>query len=31
VTDRALRDRMVIAGWTAEGNSVDKVVMCTPS
>jgi hypothetical protein len=30
VTDRALRDDMVRAGWIAEGFGADVVIMCTP-
>ncbi|HZQ61160.1 MAG TPA: hypothetical protein VFC24_07420 [Casimicrobiaceae bacterium] len=30
VTDRSLRDRMVGAGWLAEGFGPDAVAMCTP-
>lgn len=31
MTDRALRDQMVAAGWKAEGNGPDAVAMCAPS
>jgi hypothetical protein len=30
LTDRELRDRMVDAGWIAEGDGPDLVVMCAP-
>lgn len=30
VTDRAVRDTMVAAGWIAEGYGPDAVIMCTP-
>ncbi len=30
VTDRALRDAMVAAGWVAEGFGSDAVMLCTP-
>lgn len=29
-TDRAVRDQMVAAGWLAEGDGTDAVVMCAP-
>ena len=29
--DRALRDEMVAAGWVAEGDGFDRVVMCAPT
>lgn len=29
-TDRAVRDQMVAAGWLAEGDGPDRVVMCAP-
>lgn len=29
-TDRAVRDLMSAAGWIAEGDGVDRVVMCSP-
>ena len=31
MTDKALRDLMVTAGWTAEGDGPDLVVMCAPA
>lgn len=31
MTDRALRDQMVAAGWVAEGDGFDRVVMCAPT
>jgi hypothetical protein len=31
MTDRAVRDAMVAAGWIAEGDGPDSVVMCAPS
>lgn len=31
MTDRAVRDQMVAAGWLAEGDGPDLVVMCAPS
>lgn len=30
ITDRRLRDRMVEAGWVAEGYGPDSVMLCTP-
>jgi hypothetical protein len=30
MTDRAVRDAMVAAGWLAEGDGADLVVMCAP-
>jgi hypothetical protein len=29
-TDRAVRDAMMGAGWLAEGDGADLVVMCAP-
>jgi hypothetical protein len=29
-TDRATRERMVAAGWIAEGDGPDAVAMCAP-
>jgi hypothetical protein len=31
MTDKAVRDLMVAAGWTAEGDGPDLVVMCAPA
>ena len=31
MTDRALRDQMVLRGWLAEGDGPDLVVMCAPA
>ena len=30
MTDRTVRERMVAAGWQAEGDGPDMVVMCAP-
>jgi hypothetical protein len=30
-TERAVRDSMVAAGWIAEGDGPDLVVMCAPA